>query len=395
MSPLIPREHQAITILAFIGMFNVGMIFGSAGPLVVPISNFFQLSLANTGLPVMINTVGFLLATMVMSFLWKIHKARMLFTLFLLLFLVSQLAIVFYHRNFEIVLALLSLIGFSQGLLHVAFDALISELYAGSRARYLGILHVFVGVGAFISPLFIGLVLAHAGDWYLVYLIMGLANVPLPLLFLKKTLYRGRVFQQQSYEEKHERTTGVLSSPLFWVVVLVMLLGMGTQISFTSWLPLFLVRLRGIFPSTASYSVSIFWLTMIGGRVLFSRFLQGVDLTKYLIVTIGLAGVFVALAFAVPNVIAVILFTAISGLFLSIVWPGTLALGTNTFPHRVGLITGILSASGSLSGVIFPWLIGPVSELLGLGFGVFLIPLLAVVAVSILFYGKYAQQVGR
>jgi FHS family glucose/mannose:H+ symporter-like MFS transporter len=371
------------------GMFNIGMIFGSTGPLVVPIANFFQLTLAETGLPVMANTVGFLLATMVMSFIWKIQKTRLLVTSFSLLFLVSQLAIALYHHNFQVVLALLFLVGFSQGLLHVAFDALISELYSTSRARYLGILHVFVGLGAFFSPLLVGLILAHTGYWYLVYLLMGLANVALPLLFIRKGLYRARTFRHQSHQAKQRSTAGVLSSPLFWVAVLVMLLGMGAQISFTSWLPLFLVRLRGLAPSTASYSVSIFWLTMIGGRLLFSRYLQGVDLTKYLIITIGAAALFVGLAFALPSIPLIIVLVAGAGLFLSIVWPGTLALGTNIFPQQVGFLTGILSASGSAAGVLFPWLIGPVSELLGLGVGVFVVPVLAVAATLILLYGRY------
>ncbi len=385
-------DNWKLNLAVYLGMFNMGMIFSITGPLLAPISDFFQLEIAQTGLPVVAITGGFLLATIFMSFLWEIHRVRLLLTLFSALLVLSLMTLAFFHISIEVVLILLFFMGFSQGFLHVAFDTLISEIYERERAKYLSILHLFVGLGAFFSPVLIGIVLSYTSLWYLVYLIVGLINVPLFIIFSNKKLYQGIVVPQKKEVTHKPSLRQPLSSPFLWLIVIVMFLAMGTQVSFTSWLPVFLVRVRHLSPAMASYSVSAFWLTVIIGRGVFSRFLHNTDLTISVILGIILGTLFVGLSFLSTGVIFIILFVACSGLFISIIWPALMAIGANVFPMHIGFLIGILSVSASSSIIFFSWLMGPLSKLLGLNKSVFMIPIMGIGAAVILFYFRYSTK---
>ena len=385
-------DNRKLNLAMYLGMFNMGMIFSITGPLLVPISDFFQLGIAQTGLPVVAITGGFLSATIFMSFLWKIDRARLLLTFFSVLLVLSLVTLVFLHTSIEIVLILLFFVGVSQGFLHVGFDTLVSEIYEQKRAKYLSILHLFVGLGAFFSPVLVGIVLSYTSLWYLVYLILGLINLPLFIIFSRKKLYQNTILSQKTKLIHKLNLKQPLSSSFLWLMVAFMFLAMGAQVSFTSWLPVFLVRVRQISPAMASYSVSVFWLTVIIGRGLFSRFLHNADLTLSLTIGIIFGALFIGLSFLSTGVIFIILFVAFSGLFISIIWPALMAIGADIFPMHIGFLIGILSVSASSSIIFFSWLIGPVSKLLGLNKSVFMIPIMGIGAAIILFYFRYSMR---
>jgi len=114
------------------------------------------------------------------------------------------------------------------------------------------------------------------------------------------------------------------------------------------------------------------------GRFLFGRFFHKTNLSFSLVVGSLAAALFTTLTFVLSYHAPLILFIALSGLSLSWFYPSVIALGANAFPKYIGFMTGILSASGTSGSILFPWLIGPLSEALGLARGVFLVPLLCV-----------------
>ena len=88
----------------------------------------------------------------------------------------------------------------------------------------------------------------------------------------------------------------------------------------------------------------------------------------------------------VKDQVPIILFIVLSGLSLSWFYPSMIALGANTFPKHIGFMTGALAAGGTSGSILFPWLIGPVSEALGLGRIVFIVPLLCLGLAGIFCY---------
>lgn len=386
MSKDLNLDNQKLTIIFYLGMFNIGMVIGSMGPLLVPISNSFQLRLAQVGFPVVFNSMGFLLATFIMAFFWQIHKVRGLLTVSSLSLLLSLAGVALLHTSIVALFALLFFVGFSAGILHTGLDSLFSEIYGQRRAKYLNILHTFIGGGCFVGPLLVGVILTYSKKWYLVYFIMGLLNLPLPVFFWRKKLYESAIFSKTLEVIDNPRLNKSVSLKLFWPIIFAIFLCVGIESSFASWTSVFLVKARDASVAMASYSVSIFWLTMIGGRWFFSRFFHKTDLSYSLIIGAAGASLFIALSFLSRGKVLTLLFLACSGLSLSYSYPGLLALGANIFPHSIGFVTGILTGGGSIGSMLFPWLIGPVSQAIGLTKGVFVIPLLSIGLAAVLLY---------
>jgi len=158
--------------------------------------------------------------------------------------------------------------------------------------------------------------------------------------------------------------------------------------SFASWVPVFLVKVKNVSHASAGYSISIFWLALMTGRFLFGRFLHRTNLSLFLGIGALVTALFTALTFSIDSV-SIGLFMAFSGLSLSWFYPSILALGGNTFPRNIGFITGFLGAGGTIGAIVFPWVIGPISETFGLAKGVFLVPLLCLVLTGIFFSYNY------
>lgn len=386
MSKNFNSDNWGLTIISYWGMLNVGIVIGFLGPLLVPISKSFQLSLAQVGFPVVFNSMGFLLATFALASFWRVYRARRLLTFSSLFLLLSLLGISLLHTSLIVVLVLLFFVGFSAGILHTGLDSLLSEAFGRMRARYLNILHIFVSLGALAGPLLVGLILTYSEKWYLVCFLMGLLSFPLPITFWNKRLYKSATFSRTREAIDNLRQNKSVNWGFFWPIVFAIFLYVGIESSFASWTPVFLVKARDVSTAIASYKISIFWLAMIGGRWLFSRFFYKVDLSRSLIIGAAGGALSIMLSFLSKERALILWFMACSGLLFSYAYPSLLALGGNVFPNSIGFVMGILTAGGFLGSMFFPWLIGPISEAIGLTKGVFVIPLLSIGLASVLLY---------
>jgi len=374
--------NRKLFTLACWGMLSVGMVIGSLGPLLVPIRETFHLRIAQVGLPIVCTSAGFLSASIFLALLWKIHRAR-LFLIGSSLVASLALASISLARTTLLLLALLFLVGISQGLLHTSLDCFFSEVSGEEKARRLNWLHVFFGIGAILGPLLVAILLTFSEKWYLVFLFIGLISFPLSILFWRSSHYQESLSSGPTLTLISHGLTSPLTSPFFWLAILAMFLYVGLEVSFGSWTPVFLTRIRQVSVVSASYSISVFWLSIMVGRFLFGRFFHRTNLSLSLVIgTLG-AALFTSLTFAVKPHLPITIFIALSGLSLSWFYPSMIALGANTFPKHIGFMTGALIASGTSGSILFPWLIGPVSEVLGLGRSIFVVPLLCVVLAGI------------
>ncbi len=389
MSKNFNSDQWGLTIISYWGMLNVGIVFGFLGPLLVPISRSFQLSLAQVGFPVVFNSRGFFLATFLLAFFWRIYRARLILTFSSLFLLLSLVGIALLHTSLIVVLVLLFFVGFSGGLLHTGLDSLLSETFGRMRAKYLNILHIFVSLGALTGPLLVGLILTYSEKWYLVCFLTGLLNLPLPIFFWNKRLYKSATLSITRKAIDNSRLNKPVSWRLFWPIVFAIFLYVGIESSFASWTPVFLVKARDVSTAIASYNISIFWVAMIGGRWLFSHFFYKADLSRSLIIGAAGGALFIALSFLSQESALILLFIACSGLFVSYLYPSLLALGGNVFPNSIGFVTGILTTGGFAGSMFFPWLIGPISQAMGLTKGVFVISSLSIGLVSVLLYFRH------
>lgn len=368
-------------------MLSVGITLGSHGPLLAPISNTFQLRLGQIALPVVSHSVGFLAANILMIFFWRIRRARLLLTLSGLLAFLMLMSISLFH-SIGLLLTFLFFLGVAQGIMHTGVDSLFSEISGKERAKFLNWLHIFIAVGAVLGPLSVGMLLSYSEKWHLVYLVMAMVTLPLPLFFFRRTLYKSIIYHEELRISTSSSLARPTTSPLFWLAIIGIFTYVGLELSFASWIPVFLVKVKNVSLTSASYSMSIFWFALMAGRFLFGHFLHRTNLSLLLGTGALIAALFTTLTFSTDSVL-IGLFMAFSGLSLSWFYPSILALGGNAFPRNIGFITGSLAAGGTIGAIVFPWVIGPISEAFGLAKGIFLIPLLCLVLTGIFFSYSY------
>ena len=367
------KNFRLFTISCWV-MLSVGITFGSIGPLLTPISNTFQLRLAQTGLPVVSLSIGFLVAHMLVAFFWRIGRTRLLCTissLFAFLMLVS----IALSRSFGLLLIFLFFLGIGQGVIHASVDSLFSEISGKERVKFLNWLHIFVGVGALLGPLLVGMLLSYSEKWQLFYLMISMVTLPLPLFFFRRTLYNNITANRKLHIPASSSVGRPATSPLFWLAILGVFTYVGVESSFASWIPVLLVKIKNVSDISASYSISTFWFALMAGRFLFGRFLHRANISLFLVIGAVAAALFTTLTLS-SSFLLMVIFMTLSGLSLSWLYPSILALGSNTFPRNIGFIIGLLSAAGTTGGIVFPWIIGPISETFGLAKGVFVVPLL-------------------
>ncbi|MBW2056698.1 MAG: MFS transporter [Deltaproteobacteria bacterium] len=378
-------DNRELKFASYLGMFNSGLLNSAVGPLLIELTGFYQLNVARVGLPVLLDGTGYLLGTIILSFVWKVHRARLVLCLSTLSLVFLLVSIGPFHSRFEVFLGLMFFLGSGFGFLTVGLDSLFSEIYRQNRAKYLNILHLFFGVGSFLGPLAVVAILKATGKWFYFYPLIGLLNIPmLPLLLRRKNYPFGLDLEGGETDGRHEGIRNLMGSAAFWAIIAAMFLHLGMEASFGAWMPLFLKSTRNMTPTLASYCVSIFWLAFLLGRASYARLFPDVNLFLSLIVAISGAALFMCLTFLSRDAALIFSSTFCAGLLLSIVYPNFLALGAGIFPNRIGFITGTLSASGGVGYMFFPWLIGPVSQSLGLAKGVFMIPLLGTASIGIL-----------
>lgn len=331
------------------------------------------------------HSAGFFAGNVFVAFLWRIRRARLFLTASSSITFLMLVSISLFHTP-GLFFTLLFLLGIVQGIMHTSLDSLFSEFSGEERAKPLNWLHVFIGVGAVLGPLSVGAVLTYSDKWYLVYVVMAIVALPLPILFSRSTLYRNIVRSGQTKTLNDDLPPKPTTSPLFWLAIIGVFTYVGLELSLTSWTPIFLVKVRYTSYVLASYSISIFWLAMMMGRFFFGHFLHRTSLFFSLVFGAFTAALFTTLTFSIDHLILIGVFLALSGLSLSWFYPNILALGASGFPRYIGFMTGSLAAGGTMGSILFPWIIGPISETVGLTRGVFFIPLLCLGLMGIFFY---------
>ena len=155
------------------------------------------------------------------------------------------------------------------------------------------------------------------------------------------------------------RSPGLLAQPVIWALGGVMLLYVGAETGLGAWLFTYLRRAGGLEEAVASWSVSLFWVGLVGGRMLGAR-LAGrlttgaMTLAALALATVGLAGLAFGPAWLALQLPAAVLV----GVGLGPIYPNVIAVGAALFPRRVSTMTSRLITFASVGGIAGPWVVG-------------------------------------
>jgi fucose permease len=261
--------------------------------------------------------------------------------------------------------------GWAVGAIDGGINGLFLAMYPRSRGGALNLLHLFFALGALTSPFLVGQLVSAGLSWQAVMVATGAVAVVLGLLLARADMPSGRTSQRgQVGEARMPRTTARESRPgAAWpFAALAIAIGcyVASEVGVSNWL----VRFLGSAPlAIATASLSFFWGGLTLGRLLSSVIADRLHPVAFAGASVALAAVSLIAAVVVPSLpVSIALFT-LGGFFFGPVYPMIMVVGGTLYPHRLAAVSGGLGAAAVAGSVLYPPVMGFLSDRVGLGVG--------------------------
>lgn len=289
-----PR-NTLLALLAFLAFISLGLPDGLLGVSWPSMRLGFGLPLDALGTLVAIQTLGYLTSS---SLSGRILRVLPIGGVLALSTLSAALALLGFAiaAHWPLLLAC----GFVAGLAGGAVDAGLNA-YGARRfsARVLNWLHAFFGVGTTLGPLIVTAVLTSGAAWRWSYVIVGSAQ-----LLLAATFFATRARWADAPtgagapapRPAAARTRDTLRRPIVWLAMATFFVYAGAEFVVAQWSFTLLTLHRGESVATGGLLVSLYWGSLMVGRVLFGIVADRVPLGRALTACIA-ASVVGALAF--------------------------------------------------------------------------------------------------
>jgi len=339
---------------AIVAIFVYGMIAAMLGTILPDLSDRFRLTPTQNGTIAFAQALGLMIASLGVGPLLDTEgdKAGLMLGL---AFIAIALFWLPRSKGFRSIVLLMFLLGLGGGIVVTGANSLVSGVSEAHRATALNLLNLFFGLGGLFTP-FIAANLFKRNWVRLCYTIASLTVLALAIQVVAKmpAPQGGAGFVLAD-------AGPVLGRPLLFLLGLFMFLYVTCEVGIWNWLPRHLIA-QGIPETRALNILSLgFALGLLLGRVGFSQVLIHVaPATVTLGASIAMAvTTFLMLKTTKPAAAAALVFLA--GVAMAPVFPTTLALVGNAFPHMTGTAIGFVITCGWTGLAVSSRLIGAIA----------------------------------
>jgi fucose permease len=156
----------------------------------------------------------------------------------------------------------------------------------------------------------------------------------------------------------------------------------GNEACIAGWTSTYL-GVTGYTPRIATLVLATYWAALMMSRMLAAKILQGMPKLRLVIWAgfLALAGAIVLLS--ARSLILFFAGTALIGLSYGPIFPTTLAIAGDRHSNRAGTVFGLLFSIALIGGMLFPWVVGEVSQAVSVRSGM-IIPGLGAVGIVVL-----------
>ncbi|WP_337102284.1 MFS transporter [Paenibacillus sp. YIM B09110] len=268
-------------------------------------------------------------------------------------------------------LAVAPLAGIGFGMTEAVVGAMIIDLAKG-KASAMSRLETFFGVGALIIPVAAAYLIAQ-NVWQLSFPILAALSGVTFVLWL--TMSFGKLDEQIGFQPPKAAVSNSLEQgaagartglfgyprtalPFLLLSAAFFMIYVGMEMSFSNYLPSLLIERSQVDESSAAAALSLFWATMVFGRIFAGTLAEKMGYAKYLFIATGGATIVFALMALMGQLSWMLFFVALSGLFFSGIFGIALVYANALIPGMTERTTSLLVACGGLGGAIFPRVTG-------------------------------------
>jgi fucose permease len=248
------------------------------------------------------------------------------------------------------------------GLLEVLLSPVVEHLPspAEEKAAGMALLHSFYCWGQVAVVVGTTLLLGVLGQglWPVLPLLWAIVPLVNLVLFLRVPL------PKTVAEEHRTPIRSLLGRPLFLLTLVLMMTGGAAELTMSQWSSFFAEEGTGASKAIGDLlGPGLFALLMGIGRFSYGKWGQRMALEPLLIGSSAGAAVCYVVAATSPAPAVSLAACAFTGLFVSLLWPGTFSLTSARFRFGGAGMFALLALGGDAGGALGPWLAGTVASL--------------------------------
>lgn len=355
-------KYKHLKLACYTTNLSMSIVGNFSSILFLTFHSLYGISYSLLGTLVLINFVTQLSVDLIFSFFshkFNIPKAIKITPLLTMIGLLIYALWPFLFPNYVYIGLVIGTIIFaaSGGLVEVLLSPVIAAIPAEDPDREVSKLHSVYAWGvvfvAIISTLF--LLVFGKENWQ--WLAMLFALVPLCGVIM----FAGSQIPQMATQERISGVFEFLKNKTLWLFVAAIFLGGAAECTMAQWSSGYLEQALGI-PKVWGdiFGVAIFSVMLGTGRTLYSKY--GKNIESILLLG-GIGATVCYLIAAVSNIPVIgLLACGITGLCVSMLWPGSLVAATNRFPTGGVFIYAMMAAGGDLGASVGPQLIGIITD---------------------------------
>lgn len=276
------------------------------------------------------------------------------------------LLVPFFLYTFEMVLVGFALLGIGNTIVQVSANPLLVDVVPGNRtSSYLSFSQFVKAIGSMLGAPLAALLASQFGDWKLLFLVFGIVS-------LLSVLWLGSVKIEESKQEGFKATFAssfkLLGNSFVLMMVVSIFLVVGIDVGFNSNSGQFLIKQFGIDQTAAESGRSIYFFGRMLGTFAGAIMLTKISSRKFFLWTslLGILCLVAILVFKSPAIAWVLVFMI--GLAVANIFPLVFSITVEKFPFRSNEISGLMMMAIS-GGAVIPLLVGWVSDISTVAFG--------------------------
>lgn len=280
----------------------------------------------------------------------------------------------------------------TQGALSTSINAMVADAASNARARALNVLHGTYGLGAAISPLAIGALLAGGLPWR--QAIAGTGALWLLYGLVALWLARGEAPAKADGARQKASLQLLQQGPVLALFAVAFIYN-GVASSLLTWVAVLGQQIGGLSTFLAVSMVSVFYIALTAGRFACAALAERLGYGRtFWALSIGLA---VTYPLAVWGGHSLLVAAGIlgTGLSLSGLFPTALAEGARRYPGQIGAITSTLTVALTLGSMIPPLWTALLVERMGLQPALSLNYAMAVALIALALYLRRGDRPAR
>ena len=249
-----------------------------------------------------------------------------------------------------------------SGLIEVLVSPIVEACPLENKEGMMSLLHSFYCWGAMGVILGSTLFFAVFGleRWKLLTLIWALVPLYNVLNFISCPI------EKLVEDGKHMSVSRLLKTPVFWLMILLMVCSGASEASMAQWASAFTESAIGVSKAVGDLAGPCLFAMFMGiARVLYGKFSRQLKLGKVMLVCgIGCCGCYLLAALSKVPILG-LAGCALCGLAVGIMWPGSISISSQSCPRGGTAMFAFLALAGDLGATVSPTMVGGLSEMAG------------------------------